>query len=85
MNDDEKNRLTRPAIQVDFETAALLEALEDEEADDIDAVAKAVELYPDKFSPDSLMAYAKLVGKQDDPQMKALIQAARERRGGPAP
>jgi hypothetical protein len=69
----------QPEITIDAETAAMLQAIENA-GDDVHELAEIARL-----DPDLLAAYAKATGQQDDPEVKALIQAARERMSGPTP
>ena len=84
MSDENEPPFKDSGIRVDFETASILQEIEDAD-DDVNALAKIAERHPDKFNADSLEAYAKAIGKQDDPEIKALIQAVREGIGGPKP
>lgn len=84
MSHEDDPEFKHPGIKVDFETASILEEICDAD-DDIEALAKIIERHPAKFDVDSLASYAKAIGKQDDPQIRALIQAVRQRIDDPKP
>lgn len=67
-------------MSIDDETVDMLEALFEAETDDPKELVKIVKIDPDLFD-----AWAKAHGKQDDPNVKAIIKAARERLQGPSP
>ena len=70
-----------PEIELDQETDALLQAIDDT-GDDV-SVGKLVEIAD--IDADAFAAFMKATGKQDDPTAKALLQAAREHKSGPKP
>ena len=80
MDQEKKDISLDTDLRIDEETDAMLEAIFDAETDDPRELVKIAKIDPDLFA-----AWAKANGKQDDPDVKAIIQAARERKEGPCP
>lgn len=81
MMEEEKLPPTEQEIELDEETDALFQVIED--AGDDASIGKLAEIAD--IDPDAFAAFLKATGKQDDTTAKALLQAARERNNGPKP
>jgi hypothetical protein len=81
MREEEKQSPADREIELDDETDAFFDAIED--AGDDASAGELVEIAD--IDPDAFAAFMKATGKQNDPTAKALLQAARGRRNEPRP
>lgn len=76
----QKRKPNTQHISVDVITAALLQAIANVPENDVDKLIELAHVDPKDFAD-----FAKAIGQQDRPEVKAIIQAAKRRANKPRP